>query len=145
MSTTESSPATNDPRADNPGAGIAPVKRPWTTLNKVGLALTILLAAGNITSVAGPTPEGEVGPPLAILAAGSALGVIGVAAGIIAWVKGSRAAARLAAITIVLCMLSALPAFFVPVPATVKALVAAVVVATVAAVVLTFTGRRRTA
>lgn len=116
----------------------------WSPLNKVGLALTVLLSIGNITSALGPTPESETGPPLGILLAGSILGLIGTVAGILAWVKNNRAAARLAAITIVLCSISALPAFFVDVPAGIKALVAAMVLLTVTAVVLTFSGRRST-
>ena len=114
----------------------------WSSLNKVGLALTILLSIGNIASALGPTPEGESGPPLGVLLAGSILGVIGTVAGILAWVTNNRAAARLAAITIVLCAISALPAFFVDVPAGVKAMVAVLVLLTVTAVALTFSARR---
>ncbi len=123
---------------------MAPYQSPpaWSPLNKLGLALTILLSIGNIASALGPSPDGETGPPLGILLAGSILGLIGTIAGVLAWVKKSRAAARLAAITIVLCSISALPAFFVDVPAGVKALVAAMVLLTVTAVVLTFSARR---
>lgn len=120
-----------------------PGSQPWTRLNKVGLCLMTVLSVGNITSALGPTPEGETGPPLGILLAGSVLGVIGTVACVVAWMKGNRAAARLAAITVVLVAVSALPAFFVAVPAGVKALVAAMVLLTVTAIVLTFSGRRR--
>lgn len=135
--------AQHEPVRSNP---MAPHQSPpaWSPLNKVGLALTILLSIGNIASALGPSPDVETGPPLGILLAGSILGLIGTVAGILAWVKNNRAAARLAAITIVLCSISALPAFFVDVPAGIKALVAAMVLVTVTALVLTFSGPRST-
>ena len=117
-----------------------PGSQPWTRLNKVGLSLMTVLSVGNVTSALGPTPEGGTGPPLGILLAGSVLGVIGTVACVLGWTKGNRPAARLAAITVVLATVSAMPAFFVDVPAGIKAMVAAIVVLTVTAVVLTFSG-----
>jgi hypothetical protein len=97
-----------------------------------------------LPSVLFQTPEGEEGPPLAILAIGSVLGVIGLVAAILAW-RGNRVALRVAAGAIILVTLTALPAFFVDVPMAIKALVAVSVLLTVAAVVLMFSGERRPA
>lgn len=114
----------------------------WSTRNKVGLGLLITYAVTNVPSVFFPAPDGEVGPPLAILVACTLLAVIGTVAGVLAWVRRSRAAARLGAISITLITISGLPALFVDVPAAIQALVAVSVVWTIAAIVLTFTGRR---
>jgi hypothetical protein len=110
----------------------------WSTKNKVGLGLAIFYAVVNIPSVALPTPEGENGPPLAILVVCSILGVVALASAIIAWRKGSRPAARLAAGSLIVVTLTSLPAFFVDVPAGIKALVSASVLLTIAIVVLIF-------
>ena len=64
-----------------------------------------------------PTPEGEVGPPFGILVLGPSVGVITVVAVVIAWTKANRGAIRVAAGARIVSMLTALPAFFVDVPA----------------------------
>lgn len=115
----------------------------WTTANKVGFGLAFVLALGNLPSLLFTTPDGEVGPPFAILLADTVLGVIAIVAVIVAWVRGSRQAARLAAIALVLIVVTALPAFFVDVPASIKALTGAVTVATVAACVLMLAPAKR--
>ncbi len=116
---------------------------PTTTRQKTGLVLAGLLSAINIPSVFFPTPEGDTGPPLAILAVGSILGVIGLVAVIIAWRTGNRAAIRVAAGALIINLLTSLPAFFVDVPAVVKLLVGVSVLLTVLAVALMFSASRR--
>jgi len=115
-----------------------------TTRQKVGLVLCILYSLANIPSVLESAPDGEEGPPMAILVVGSVLGVLGVVAGIMAW-RGNRVALRIAAGAIVVVTLTGLPAFFVDVSMAIKALVGLSVVLTVVAVVLMFSGDRRPA
>ena len=121
-----------------------PARRGTTTKQKVGLAIAALYSLTNIPSVLFETPEGQEGPPLAILAVGSILGVIGLVAAVWAW-RGNRVALRVAAGAIILVTLTALPAFFVDVPMAIKALVAFSVVLTLVAVVLMFSADRRPA
>lgn len=116
---------------------------PTTTRQKVGLVLAGLLSAANIPSVFFPTPEGETGPPLAILVVGTILGVIGLVAVIIAWRSGNRAAIRVAAGALIINLLTSLPAFFVDVPAGIKLLVGVGVLLTVLAVALMFSPSRQ--
>jgi hypothetical protein len=115
-----------------------------STRQKVGLVISGLLNLVNIPSALMPTPEGETGPPYAILVLGSLLGVIGLVATVMAW-RGSRAALRVAAGALGINVLTALPAFFVDVPAFIKALVALSVVITVTALVLMFSAPARRA
>jgi hypothetical protein len=114
------------------------------TKQKVGLVLCGLYSLANIPSFLETAPDGEEGPPMAILVVGSILGVIGLVATVMAW-RGNRVALRVAAGSIIIVTLTGLPAFFVDVPMFVKALVGLSVVLTVAAVVLMFSGDRRTA
>ena len=112
---------------------------------KVGLVLAGLYSALNILGVLFATPEGQVGPPMGILIIDSVLGLVGLVAVIITWRTGNRAALRAAAGAIILMTLTALPAFFVDVPAGIKLLVGVWVLLTIAAVVLMFSpGRRST-
>jgi hypothetical protein len=115
-----------------------------TTKQKVGLVICGLYCLTNIPSVLFPAPDGEEGPPLAILVVGSVLAVVGLVAVVMAW-RGNRVALRIAAGAMIVITLTGLPAFFVDVPMGVKALVGVSVVLTVAAVVLMFSGDRRTA
>jgi len=116
---------------------------PTTTRQQVGLALAGLLSAVSIPSALFPTPDGDTGPPLAILIVGSVLGVIGLVAVVIAWRSGNRAAIRVAAGALIINLLTSLPAFFVDAPAVVKALVGVSVLVTVLAVGLMFAPSRR--
>lgn len=111
---------------------------------KVGLVIAGLYSLGNIPSVFFGTPEGEEGPPMVVLAIGTILGVVGLAAALVAW-RGNRVALRLAAGAIIIMTLTGLPAFFVDVPLAIKALVGFSVLLTVVAVVLMFSGDRRPA
>jgi hypothetical protein len=115
-----------------------------TTKQKVGLVVCALYGLGNIPSVLFPTPDGDEGPPLAILVVSSILGLVGLVAAIMAW-RGNRVALRVAAGAIIVLTLTGLPAFFVDVPMGVKALVGFSVVVTVVAVVLMFSTERRPA
>ena len=112
---------------------------------KVGLVLAGLYSALNILGVLFPTPDGQVGPPIGILIIDSVLGLLGLVAVIVTWRTGNRAALRVAAGAIIIMTLTALPAFFVDVPAGIKLLVGVAVLITIAAVVLMFSpGRRST-
>ena len=114
-----------------------------TTKQKVGLVIAGLYSLGNVPGfLVGEPPAGEEGPPLAILAVGSVLGVLGLVAVVLAW-RGNRVALRVAAGAVIVMTLTGLPAFFVDVPMAVKALVAVSVVVSVVAVVLMFSGARR--
>ena len=124
--------------------GIAPVAPRTTTKQKVGLGICMVYGVANIPSVLTPTPDGEEGPPMAILVVGSILGCVALVAAIMA-LRGNRVALRVAAGAIIVLTLSGLPAFFVDVPMWVKALVGLSVVLTVVTVVLMFSGDRRPA
>lgn len=113
-----------------------------TRLNKSGLALAGLLALADLISPFQGTPDGEVGPPFPILLLDAALGVLTVVGIVIALRSASRGALRLVAGSRVLSCLTALPAFFVDVPAFVKVLVGVFVLLTVAVVVMVMTPAR---
>lgn len=115
-----------------------------TTKQKVGLVIAGLFSLGNLPSVLTAPPDGQEGPPMAILVVDTVLGAIGLVAVVLAW-RGNRLALRIAAGAIILITLTGLPAFFVDVPMGVKALVGASVLLCVAAVVLMFSGPRQPA
>lgn len=116
---------------------------PWTTRNKVGLVLAGIYGLGNIPGVAFSAPEGVVGPGLQILGFDSVLGLAAVVAVLVAWLRRSRTAARLAVGAIILITITALPGFFVDVPPAVKLLVAGSVLVTAVAVILILAPARR--
>ncbi|MEV6237446.1 hypothetical protein [Lentzea sp. NPDC051838] len=113
-----------------------------TAKQKAGLVIAGLYSLTNIPSFLTPAPEGEAGPPMAVLVLGSVLGVIGLVAVVLAW-RGNQVALRVAAGAIIVNTLTGLPAFFVDVPMAIKALVGFSVVLTVVTVVLMFSGKRR--
>jgi hypothetical protein len=113
-----------------------------STRQKAGLVIAGLISVGNLPSAFFPTPEGDEGPPYGILVLGTVLGVIGLIAVVAAW-RGSRVGLRVAAGVLILGVLIALPAFFVDVPAGIKAMVGVVTLLTIAAVVLMFSPARR--
>jgi hypothetical protein len=115
----------------------------WSTKNKVGLGLAIFYALINLPSAFTPVPEGETGPPMAILVACTILAAVALVAGVMAWRTGSRPAARLTAASLIIITLTSLPAFFVDVPAAIKILVAAGVLLTVVFTVLIFSPGKR--
>jgi hypothetical protein len=118
---------------------------PLTTRTRVGLVLAVVLGLADVVSAFFPTPDGEVGPPLAIVILGGVLGLATLAAVAVAWRSGRRGALRIVAGTRVLSAITALPAFFVDVPAWLKLLVAVLVVLTVVCVVLVLSPARRPA
>jgi hypothetical protein len=118
---------------------------PLTTRTRVGLVLAVVLGLADVVSAFFPTPDGEVGPPLAIVILGGVLGLATLAAVAVAWRSGRRGALRIVAGTRVLSAITALPAFFVDVPAALKLVVAVAVVLTVVCVVLVLSPARRPA
>ena len=118
---------------------------PVTSRTRAGLVLAALLGLADVVSAFFPTPEGEVGPPLPIVVLGGLLGLATLAAVAAAWRTGQRGMLRIVAATRVLSAISALPAFFVDIPAALKLVVAVAVVLTVVCVVLVLTPARRTA
>jgi hypothetical protein len=123
---------------------LAPTPAHTTAKQKVGLVLCALFSLTSIPSVFESQPDGDEGPPMAILVVGTVLGVLGLVAAIIAW-RGSRVALRIAAGSMIIVTLTGLPAFFVDVPMFVKTLVGVSVLLTVVTVVLMFSGDRRPA
>jgi hypothetical protein len=113
-----------------------------TGRQKAGLVLAALISIANIPAALFPTPDGEEGPPFAVLIVATILGVVGLVTAVLAW-RGNRAALRVCAGTLIVNLLLTLPAFFVDVPAWIKATSALVALVTVAAVVLMFSTARR--
>ena len=116
-----------------------------STRQKVGFVLAGMLSVGNIASVLTPTPDGQEGAPMLILVIDALLGVVGLVAIVVAWRTGNRAAIRVAAGSVIVAMLTGLPAFFVDVPVAIKALTGVGVLVTIAAVVLMFSPSRQPA
>jgi hypothetical protein len=114
-----------------------------STRQKVGLVLAGLYSLGNIPSLVLPNGSGsDDGPPISVLAVDTVLGIVGLVAVVIAWRSGSRTALRVAAGAVIVITLTALPAFFVDVPAGVKLLVGTSVLVTILTVVLMFSSPR---
>lgn len=103
----------------------------WSLGNRIGFTLAALVGALNIASIAQPTPDGEVGAPFGVLVADAVIGAATLGLVAYAWLRRSRFAARLVAALLVLMVVSALPAFFVDVPGSVKAMVSVAVLLTV--------------
>jgi hypothetical protein len=115
------------------------------TRNKIGLVLAGVISLGNVPSVFEGTPDGEVGPPMAVLLVGTVVGIVGLVTVVMAWRSASRTAIRVTAACLVISLVTALPALFVDVPSFIKVLVAAFTIVTLAALVLMFSGDRRPA
>jgi hypothetical protein len=115
-----------------------------STLNKTGLIIALVLGVLDVFSPFGPS-DGSTGdgPPMAILVIDAVLGLITVVAAIIAWRTGRAGVIRIVAGARVISMITALPAFFVDVPAAVQALVGAFVVVTITCVALMLAPSRR--
>lgn len=116
----------------------APARFRPATRVKVGLGIAIFLGLTNLPGAFQPTPDGQDGPPLGVLVLGTVLGLISIIAAVIAWRSGNRVALRVTAACVILNVLSALPAFFVDVPAFIKLLVAVSTLVALLAVVLMF-------
>ena len=116
---------------------------PFSTRNKAGFVLAILLSLPNLVGPLFPTPEGEGGPPMLVLVLGSALGLVTIGAVVLAWARGNRSAVRVAAAAIIVGAVTTLPAFFVPdVPAGLRVMAAVSVLVAIIAVVLMLTPAR---
>ena len=113
---------------------------------RIGLGIAALLGLLDCTSLFFPPSEpGEVGPPVGILALGTLLGVATLVAVLVAWRTGRGAAVWVAAVTRIVSVLLALPAFVFGAPREVQQLVAVFVVISIVAVALMLApGRRRT-
>lgn len=116
-----------------------------STRQRVGVVIAGLLGAVNIPSVLSPAPDGETGPPLAVLVVDSVLGLVVLVGAIVAWRSGSRGAIRVVAGSLIIMAITALPALFVDVSAWVKVLVAGVTLLTIVSVVLMLSPSRRPA
>lgn len=110
---------------------------------KAGLVIAGLLSLVSVSSAFFPTPEGEEGPPYAVLVLGTILGVVGLIGVVIGWRTGNQAAFRVTAGALVINAISSLPAFFVDVPAGLKLAVAISIIVTVLGIVLMFSTARR--
>jgi hypothetical protein len=88
--------------------------RHYSTLNKTGFVLALLLGLLNVLSLASPTPEGEVGPPLLILVIDAVLGVGIIVSVLMGWLRKRSAAIRAATVMLILAAVTALPAFVAP-------------------------------
>jgi hypothetical protein len=118
---------------------------PLSKLNKAGLVLAFLIGLADMASPLQSTPAGQDGPPYAILLLDAVLGLITVVAVVVAWRTAKRGAVRIVAGARIISMITALPAFFVDVPAGVKVLVGVFVLLTVAVVTMVLTPARRSA
>ena len=106
-------------------------------LNKAGLIIAGVLGLIDITGpFTMPADTGQDGPPIAILILDSILGLITVVAVVIAWRTARRGAVRIAAGARIVSMITALPAFFVDVPAALQVVVALFVAVTIASVAM---------
>lgn len=115
-----------------------------STRQKVGLVLAALINLTAIPSVLFPTPDGDEGPPMAVLVVTTILGLIGLVAVVLAW-RGNKLALRVAAASLIVQALLAIPAFFADIPAGIKLAAGASVVVTIIALVLMFSPARRPA
>lgn len=114
----------------------------FSTAQKWGLVIAGVASLASIPSILQPTPDGQPGPPWPVLLLDSLLGIVGLIAVVIAWRRLNVVALRVAAGALIIGMLTALPAFFVDVPAGIKLLVAVIVVVDILAVALMFSGPR---
>ena len=108
----------------------------FSKLNKSGFVLAAVLGVLDLTAPFQPTPDGENGPPYAILLIDAVLGLITIVAVVVAWRTGRRSAARIAAGSRIVSMVTALPAFFAGVSPGLLLLVSLFVVLTIACVAL---------
>jgi hypothetical protein len=108
----------------------------YSKLNKAGFVLALVLGLLDLTAPLQPTPDGEAGPPFAILLIDAVLGLLTVVAVIIGWRTGRRGAVRIAAGSRIVSMVTALPAFFAGVSPGLLLIVSLLVVLTIACVAL---------
>ena len=114
--------------------------RPTTSTSsqvRAGLAISAFLGILNIPFLFAPTPDGQEGPPIAVLVLSAVLGLVSVVCAAVAWRSGNRVAIRINAAALLINALTSVPAFFVDVDAWIKVAAAAATLLTVAALVLT--------
>jgi hypothetical protein len=117
---------------------------PLSTRLRIGLGIAAVLGLLDCTSLFFPPVEpGQVGPPVGILVVGTVLGVVTLGAVLVAWRTGRRAAVWVAALTRIVSVLLALPAFVFGAPTEVQQLVAVFVVISIVAVALMLAPERR--
>ena len=117
---------------------------PLSTRLRIGLGIAAVLGLLDCASLLfPPTEPGQVGPPVGILVVGTLLGVVTLAAVLVAWRSGRRAAVWVVALTRIVSVLLALPAFVFGAPAEVQQLVAVFVVISIVAVALMLAPERR--
>jgi hypothetical protein len=116
---------------------------PLTAINKAGLVIAFLLGLTDLASMFQPTPDGQDGPPYAILLLDAGLGLLTVVLVVIAWRTLRRGPIRIAAGARIISALTAFPAFFVDVPASLKVLVGVFVLFTAACVAMMLSPARR--
>lgn len=115
-----------------------------TTVNKIGFVLALLLGLMNVASLASPTPDGEVGPPLAILIVDAVLGAGVIVAVLVGWLRQRKSAIRAATVLLILAAITALPAFVTPdVPSAIVATAGVYVLLTIVTIVLMLKPGRR--
>ena len=111
--------------------------------NKAGFVLALLLGITDLPSVLQPTPEGEAGPPLAVLALSTICGLVTVVAVGFGWARQSWPAIRIGAGARIVSLLLAIPAFFVEdLTGWLRLAVSAFVLVTIVTVVLMLTPDR---
>ena len=107
-----------------------------TKRTKWGLALAVLLGLSNVPFLFAPTPDGQDGPPYAVLVLSAALGLASIATAAIAWKTGGRTAIRLTVACVIVNAVTTIPALFADVDPPVKVFGAIFVLASVASAVL---------
>lgn len=114
--------------------------------NRTGLVIAAVLGLGDMTAAFLPASEGESGdrPPVGVIVLGFILGLLTIGLVVRAWKSGHRKTIRGIAALRIFSAVTGLPAFFVDVPAWVKALVAVAVLATLVSVVLMLGHDKRT-
>ena len=123
--------------SDNSTRTGGPPMTTYTAVNKAGFVLAVLLGLVNVAALANPTPEGELGPPLAILVVDAVLGAGIIVAVVIGWLRSSRPAIRAATVLLILAAITALPAFVSPdVPSALVAAAGIYVLFTILTIVL---------
>jgi hypothetical protein len=108
-----------------------------TSRLRAGLALSAVLGLMNIALILVPAPAGEDTPPLLVILASAAIGLVSVVCAGVAWRSGYRLAIRINAAALIINALLSLPAFFVNIDAWIKVVSALSVILTVVALVLT--------
>jgi hypothetical protein len=112
-------------------------------MNRYFAAGLIVLGVVSLADLAGPLLTDGTHPPMSIALIGSALGLVSIIAGVLAW-RGSKAAAVALVVVRLLSALTAVPAFTADgVPAIAKTLAGVFLTATVVGAVLVLSTMRR--